>query len=542
MNKALLLCTFSLAYLSNFTYAQKIKVPKNGNQQENSRIATGTLDRGFLLHSDSVGSDGSVTIDDELIKYHAVSGTIIVHPSGWDDTAKQPDNEDGPEAAMSYVAYFKKGGSTTNRPITFIYNGGPGASSVWLHLGAFGPRRLLTSEAGHTPAAPYTLVENTYSLLDASDLVFIDAPGTGFGRIAGKSKEKAFFGIDADADAFGEFIKIFMSRFNKWNAPKYLLGESYGGLRSAVLVNQLQNNDNIDFNGVIFLSQTLSYNLSANVLKANPAYDEAYVNMLPTYAATAWYHKRIEGKQPPSLETFLRAAELFASGEYATALQAGSTLTSKQSQEIGKQLAHFTGLPVAYILKANLRVDPAGFLKMIQDESGATTSRLDSRFFGPDIDPLSKSAEYDPLSSSISSAYMSSFNDYSRKVLGYGKDRVYKPDANVSILDWNYMHQSPGTPFPVPWILNVLPDLAYAMKTNPDLKVMVNGGYYDLSTPFYEGWYEMHHLQIPESLNKNIEYYYYESGHQIYVHEESLKILHDNVAAFVKKNSTVPKK
>ena len=537
MNKAFLLYTVvSLFYLATPTYV--LKPPKPGATAIAQTPATISFDGDALLHSDSVGSNGTINIGGQSINYHAVSGTIVVHPAGWDDAAKPSNSEDSPEAAMSYVAYFKRGGSSANRPVTYIYNGGPGASSVWLHMGAFGPQRLQTSEKGHTPAAPYHIVENAYCLLDASDLVFIDAPGTGFGRIAGKNKEKAFFGVDADASAFGEFIKIFMSRFNKWNVPKYLMGESYGGLRSAVLVNNLQANDNIDFNGVIFLSQVLSYNLSANVLKANPGYDEAYVNILPSYAATAWYHNRIAGTRPKNLEEFLHDAEQFASGAYATALQVGSALGPQRKQAIAEQLAHFTGLPVTYILKANLRVEPAVFLKMLQDDNGFTTSRLDVRFFGFDMDPLSKDAEYDPLSAAISSAYMSSFNDYSHKVLGYGKDRAYKPDANVSILDWNYTHQSPGASFPVPWILNALPDLAYAMKTNPDLKIMINGGYFDLATPFYEGWYELHHLQIPESLNKNIEYHYYESGHQIYVHEKSLRKLHDNVAAFIKASST----
>ena len=439
---------------------------------------------------------------------------------------------------MFYVAYFRKGVPSADRPITFLYNGGPGSSSVWLHMGAFGPRRVVTADDSHTPAAPYRTVDNAYSLLDASDLVFIDAPGTGFSRIAGKDKEKAFLGVDPDAHAFSEFIKGFLSKYGRWNSPKYLFGESYGTPRSAVVVNQLETGNDIDFNGVILLSQILNFDLSADGPESNPGSDEAYVTTLPTYAATAWYHNRLAGARPVALEPFLAEVERFANTDYAQALQMGAELDPAREQAVAEKLAAYTGLPAAYILKAHLRIDGGMFSKELQDVSGLTTGRLDTRFSGPDMDPLSKTADYDPQSAAISSAYVSAFNDYVRKDLKFGEDKVYKPEIDVG-KDWAFTHQQPGMPMAFPGPVNVMPDLASAMKYNPQLKVMVNGGYYDLATPFYEGWYEMHHLPIPTNLQANIEYHYYQSGHMVYAHEQSLRELHDSVAGFIRRTDNL---
>ncbi len=501
---------------------------------------------GAIFTPESVTRDGVVTGEGQKSAYRAVAGTIVVHPKGWDDAVQKVVAAEGDdkakaeaagsnpraEASMFYVAYFKNGVPSANRPITFFYNGGPGSSSVWLHMGAFGPRRVVTADDTHTPAAPYTLVDNAYSLLDATDMVFIDAPGTGFSRIAGKDKEKAFWGVDPDAHAFSQFILGFLSRYGRWNSPKYLFGESYGTPRSAVVVNELETTENVDFNGVILLSQILNFDLSADGPEFNPGTDEAYIVTLPTFAATAWYHNRLPGDKPADLEAFLRQVETFANGDYAQALQAGAELDPARREAVAEQLAKYTGLPVAYILRADLRVNGGMFEKNLQDAEGLTTGRLDSRFSGPDMDPLSKESDYDPQSAAISSAYVSTFNDYVRKQLGYGEGKTYKSEINVGS-NWDAPHQPPGVPAPIAGIFNVMPDLASAMKYNPGLKVMVNGGYFDLATPFYEGWYEDHHLQIPAKLQNNIEYRYYQSGHMVYAHESALKALHDNVASFI---------
>lgn len=480
-------------------------------------------------------SKGSVTIGGNVINYDAFAGTLVVHPKGWDDVPQNavPDAKNKPaEASMFYVAYFKSDNKGAPRPLTFLYNGGPGSSTVWLHMGAFGPKRVITADDSHTPAAPYRVVNNEYSLLDVSDLVFVDAPGTGFSRIAGKDKEKAFYGVDEDAWAFGDFISQFLSKYGRWNSPKYLFGESYGTTRSAVLSNLLETERDIDLNGVILLSQILNFSLDSDFPDFNPGVDVAYELNLPTYAASAWYHHKLPGPQR-ELEPLLQEVEHFAMNDYALALAAGSSLPLDQRHAIAAKLHDYTGLPVAYIEKADLRINGGEFEKNLQDESNLTTGRLDTRFSGPTMDPLSKAAEYDPQSAAISSAYVSAFNDYVRKDLKFGENREYKPEIELFRF-WSFKHKPPGVPFPLPGAPNVMLDLATAMKYNPQLRILLNAGYFDLATPFYEGVYEMEHLPIPLDLHKNIEFKFYKSGHMVYAHEASLKEIHDNVAEFIR--------
>jgi carboxypeptidase C (cathepsin A) len=497
-------------------------------------------------------STGTVTIGGQAIAYQAVAGTFVVHPKDWDDVPRDPKTDKGSsagaeeggdaknptaEASMFYVAYFKSGGG---RPVTFFYNGGPGSATLWLHMGAFGPRRIVTATDAHTPAAPYSLINNGSSLLDATDLVFIDAPGTGFSRIAGKDKEKAFYGVDQDAYAFAEFISQFLSKYGRWNSPKYLFGESYGTPRSAVLINQLESDRSIDFNGVILLSQILNFDLSPDRPTGNPGIDLPYQTVLPTYAATAWYHQKLPGEHK-SLEALIAEVEQFAMGDYARALAAGSDLGAAERAAIADKLHQYTGLPVEYILKADLRIDGGEFRQNLRGEDGMTTGRLDSRFSGPDIDPLSQRADYDPQAAALSSAYVSAFNEYVRKDLHYGDGKIFKPSIRT-FNTWNFQHQLPGQtqqPASSRQGSNVMPDLANAMKINPNLKIQLNAGYFDLATPFYQGVYEMHHLPMPASLQANIEYKFYDSGHMVYAKDSSLKLLHENVAAFIRRTSNL---
>jgi carboxypeptidase C (cathepsin A) len=478
---------------------------------------------------------GSVTIGGNVVNYDAFAGTLIVHPEGWDDVpqnAEKDDKNKPAEASMFYVAYMKSDPKGASRPVTFLYNGGPGSSTVWLHMGAFGPKRVVTADDSHTPAAPYSVVNNDYSLLDVSDLVFVDAPGTGFSRLAGKDKEKAFYGVDQDAWAFGDFISQFLSKYGRWNSPKYLFGESYGTTRSAVLSNILETERDVDFNGVILLSQILNFSLDSDFPQFNPGIDVAYQLNLPTYAASAWYHHKLSSAHP-DLAPLLTEVEHFAMTDYAQALGAGASLPADQRHAIAAKLHEYTGLSVAYIEKADLRISGGEFSKNLQDEANLTTGRLDTRFSGPTFDPLSKEAEYDPQSAAISSAYVSAFNDYVRKDLKFGENKEYKPEIEV-FRWWSFAHKPPGVPFALPGATNVMLDLATAMKYNPQLKVLLNAGYFDLATPFYEGVYEMQHLPIPLDLQKNIEFKFYESGHMVYAHEASLKAIHDNVAEFIR--------
>ena len=491
-------------------------------------------------------TDHTVTVNGQPIAYQAVAGSITV---GWSDaydanlgldgkllpdagiTPPDPAKpDDAPATArMFYTAYFKKDAVPGSRPVMFLYNGGPGSATMWLHMGSFGPRRVITPDTEHQTAAPYTMVDNQSTLLDVTDLVFIDAPGTGFSRIMGKDKEKAFWGIDQDAHAFERFIRRFLTKYDRWNSPKYLFGESYGTPRSAVLSAALQN---VDLNGIVLLSAILSFDNSIDGPRANPGVDQAYALGLPTFAASAYYHHKLP-TQPAALEPFLTEVESFALGEYESALLQGSMLPEAQKKAIAEKLHGYTGLPVEYLLKADLRVDGGMFSKELQDSEGITTGRLDTRYKGPDFDRMSESAEYDPQSNAISSAYTTAINQYLRTELKYGRAETYKPGAySDGNFQWDMKHQIPGGfgeggP-------NVMPDLAYTMKGNPRMHVLLAGGYYDLATPFFEGMYEMHHLQIPPSLQSNISYKYYESGHMVYVNEGVLKKFHDDVASFIK--------
>jgi carboxypeptidase C (cathepsin A) len=498
---------------------------------------------------DSV-TEGTVVVGGQTISYRAVAGTITVGGTdpqdatlGFDgkplpDSGLKPADklEDGPPLArMFYVAYFKKDAPAAKRPIMFIYNGGPGSPTMWLHMGTFGPKRIVTPDTEHQEGAPYKIVPNEDSLLDESDLVFIDAPGTGMSRTFGKGKAEAFYGVDGDGHAFERFIRRFLSKYDRWNSPKYLFGESYGTPRSAVLAADLRG---VDLNGIILLSQILSFDNSVDGPNANPGVDQAYALALPTYAATAWYHHKLPN-QPPALKPFLAEVEKFALGEYMSALLQGSELSDAEKRAMAEKLHSYIGLPVDYLLRADLRVVGSEFSKELEAPEGISVGRLDTRYQGPDLDPLSQGTSYDPQSDAITSAWNTAINEYLHNDLKYAKQDTYLLSArDGGEFSWNMNHRPPGRPGgggggSSETGANVMPDLAYRMKLNPKMKILLAGGYYDLATPYFEGIYEMHHLQIPKALQSNISYHYYEAGHMIYVREDILKQFHADVAAFV---------
>ena len=490
---------------------------------------------------------GSVTVGGTAVEYCAVAGTLVVHPKDWDDAAPPPapaksDSDDSPkdtsaEASIFYVAYLKRNAEAQARPITFLFNGGPGSASLWLHMGAFGPRRVETADAGHSTPAPYHLINNDQSLLDASDLVFIDAPGTGFSRITGVDKEKSFYGVDEDAQAFAKFITAFLSKYNRWNSPKYLFGESYGTTRAAVLVNMLQTDPGVDFNGVIMLSQVLAANLYPDQPKNTPGNDLPYQLGLPTYAATAWYHHLpLDQRSTEVPASLLSQAERFAMGDYAAALAAGGSLEPAARDAVVAKLHELTTLSEDYWRAADLRVSADEFRHELLRDRGLIIGATDTRFEGHALDRLSRKARYDPSDSAIASAYVSTFNDYVHRVLKYGETRSYRPQVDDIGEKWSFMHQPPdaadNSP-PFDQTANVMLDLAHAMKMNPLLKVQLNAGYFDLLTPYFQGRYEMLHLPLPAELRTNIEYRCYSSGHMVYLAQTALTRLHDNVADFI---------
>ena len=488
-------------------------------------------------------SRGSIVLRGKRIEYTAVAGTMMIE-----------DMKNEPGAMMSYVAYFRDGGSPTTRPITFLYNGGPGSSTVWLHMGAFGPKRVVAGDAERGEPAPYPLVDNPNCPLDATDLVFIDAPGTGFGRVGVEvqklppdEREKAakqndelkkdFFGVDQDGRAFDIFITKFLTRFSRWNSPKYLFGESYGTTRSAVLAQDLASTSDIDLNGVMLLSQIFNFGLSVDNPQNDPGNYLPFVLSLPTYAATAAFHKQLPNP-PADLDSFLQTVEHFAISDYASALAQGDQLSEQDRHAIAEKMHEYIGLPAAYIEKANLRVNGGMFEHQLLADQNMTIGRLDTRYAGPSLDPLSKESEYDPQSAALSSAYVSLYNDYARNVLGFPKDQKFLPEADNLWRVWDWKHKQPGEDRAESTLAtNVIPDLAAVMKTNPRLRVAQFAGYYDLATPFYAAEYEMHHLALSPALQKNIQFDHFETGHMVYVSPEALKKLHDDVVAFIESTS-----
>ncbi|MGH9607326.1 MAG: S10 family peptidase [Terracidiphilus sp.] len=503
-----------------------------------------------------VTTQGSVEVGGQQISYTAVAGIITVASTDTDDAELGPDGKPAPGSEMAlatkdpaqgpplahmfYVAYFKTGADAEHRPVTFFYNGGPGSSTMWLHMGSLGPKSVDTNTDEHLPGAPYLLRDNPDCLLDVSDEVFIDMPGTGFGRLTGKDPGKAFWGVDQDAQAFARFITRFLTKYNRWNSPKYVFGESYGTTRSAVLANDLENR-NIDLNGVMLLGEILNFGIGAGVGGAHAGMDLPYALALPSYAATAWYHKKLS-PEPASLDSFLQGVEDFALGEYLHALALGTDLSETEKQADAEKIHEYTALPVDYVLKADLRVAPGEFEKNLDADEDMTTGRYDTRFLGPTMDPLSETAEYDPQSSAISSAYYALLNVYLRDTLNYGDGQTYIADAIFGGTRWDMTRQGRGRfGGGGGGALNVMPDLADAMKANPNLHVMLNDGYFDLATPFFAAEYEEKHLPIPQSLAKNISYNWYESGHMAYVRDSCRKLLHDRAAAFIKETEAETK-
>jgi carboxypeptidase C (cathepsin A) len=466
---------------------------------------------------ESSATDHIIKIGGQTIPYKATAQTILLK-----------DDKGEPTALVYSTAYTRSDVKDPGtRPVAFLYNGGPGSSSVWLHMGSFGPRRVITTNAAVTPPAPYKVEDNVYSLLDKTDLVFIDPVGTGFSHAVGKSQNKDFWGVDPDLKSLGRFIEIYITRANRWNSPKFLIGESYGTFRSAALANYLQDHHNIYVNGIVLISSVLDL----GTISFYPGTDSTYIYYLPSYAATAWYHKMLK-ERPEDVNAFIEDARKFAQNEYAAAMMKGDTLTDAEKADVAKKMARFTALSEDYLVRANLRVNLFQFMKELQRSRGLTTGRLDARFTGPTYDMLGEFAEYDPQETAISGAFVAAFNSYVREDLKFGADKSYQVAADFQGQNWDWKHQG-GDQFGFPGSPNVEGDLVGAMIANPRLKVEVENGIYDLATPFFATEQTMNHLGLSANLRKNIKLQYYEAGHMMYVRDEDLAKLKANVAAFI---------
>ena len=394
---------------------------------------------------------------------------------------------------------------------------------MWLHMGSFAPMRIETASPEATAPPPYHLVPNSDSLLDKTDLVFIDAVGTGYSRPLGKATGKDFWGVDQDISAFTRAIQRYVSLNKRWNSPKFLYGESYGTTRSAALVDALQDKG-MAFNGVILMSSILNYGIRI------PGYDESYVGYLPTYAAAAWYHGKIPNK-PADLKAFLEQVRAWAQGPYAAALAQGQNLPDTQLDAVAQQLAAYTGLSVQYVKEANLRVDPSRFRKELLRDQRLTLGRYDSRFTGTDPDAAGETPDYDASDSGISGAFVGAFHDYIDKQLNYHTDLDYRPTFDEISKNWDWKHKAAGVRRPLP-LAYVAGDLAHAMRTNPNLKVLSVNGYYDFATPFFITEYDLAHMNLDPSLRDNLQFLYYPSGHMIYLNTDALKHLKTDLAPF----------
>lgn len=463
-----------------------------------------------------VESDHTVTIGGQEISYKAVAGTILLR-----------DEEDKPTASIFYISYTRDGvKDRAARPLTFSFNGGPGSSSVWLHLGMLGPRRVRLAEDGGALPPPYRLVDNEYSLLDETDLVFIDPVSTGYSRAIPPKDANKFHGLREDAASVAEFIRLYITRNKRWSSPKFIIGESYGTTRAAALSGELSRRLNMNVNGIMLVSTVLNF----QTLDFNAGNDLPYILYLPSYTATAWFHKKLAPDlQRRTLSEVYDLSESFARREYQDALFAGSSLTAAQRRAIIERYAQFTGLTTNYVDKANLRVPLGRFAAELLVDENRVVGRYDSRYKGYIRDKLANRMEQDPSYEAVASAFASTFNDYVRNELKYETDIPYEVLASVGAWNWD---QSNG-------YVDVAETLAGAMTRNPFLKVHVSSGYYDLATPLFATRYTFEHLNIDPSLMGNLTMDTYTAGHMMYLNLADLKKSKVDLARFVE--AAVPK-
>ncbi|AZI44950.1 peptidase S10 (plasmid) [Deinococcus psychrotolerans] len=459
----------------------------------------------------------SITVNGQTLNYTATAGTMVL--------AEEKHNKDGEfdgnleRARIFFVAYALDDQHPEERPVTFAYNGGPGSPSLWLHLGLLGPRRVVMGDAGQLTGPPYQLTDNEFTLLTHTDLVFIDPVSTGYSRVVEGENPSDYHGFKKDVESVGDFIRLWTARAGRWLSPKFLIGESYGTLRSAGLSGYLQERHGLFLNGLMLISAILDY----ATVDTTPGHDLAYVTHLPTQVATAWYHGKL-GKQR-SLETVLREAEAFADNEYASALHLGARLTPSARRQIAQQYAQMTGLSENFVLQNDLRVPLSRFCKELLRDQELTVGRLDSRFTGIDRDAGGSSTDYDPSYSAILGPYTATLNHYVRQELHFESDLAYEVLSGRtqpwSFKDFENRH------------VRVSDTLRSAMHQNPHLKVMVAAGYYDFATPYWAMRHTFDHLQLNQQLRGNIREAYYEAGHMMYVHLPSLAQQHRDLSEFI---------
>ena len=481
-------------------------------------------------HQDNiVTTQHTITIGGRQIGYTATTGTMVLkEESEQGGEAKNENEGEKPKAELFFIAYTLDRDESISdrqhrktRPVTFSFNGGPGSSSVWLHLGLLGPRRVEMGDVDNLLPPPYDLVDNEFSLLDITDLVFIDPVTTGYSRAVEGENPKQFHNFEKDIASVGDFIRLYTTRYNRWASPKFLIGESYGTTRSAGLSGYLQERHGMYLNGIMLISSILNFQTAS----FTPGNDLPYILFLPTYTATAWYHNRLENGLQQDLRATLDEVEEFALGEYTLALMKGDALPRDEYDRIVEKLSRYTGLSQEYVKQTNLRINIFRFTKELQRDQRRTTGRIDSRFTGMDRDAAGETWEYDPSMAAIIGPYTAIFNDYARTELGFHSDLPYEILSN-RVHPWGYeTHQNQ--------YINVAEILRKAMTINPHLKVIIANGYYDLATPYFATIYTFNHMDLDESLRGNYSLAFYEAGHMMYVHMPSFEKLKADLANFI---------
>jgi carboxypeptidase C (cathepsin A) len=462
----------------------------------------------------AVATRHSASISGRTIPYTATAGTLTIR-----DVAGKP------KASIFYTAYTADGAPSSRRPVMFFYNGGPGSASLWLRMGSFGPMRLQTGNPESIRPAPFSFGANPDTLLGATDMVFIDAPGTGYSRALGDSKGSDFYGVDQDADAFSRAIIRYVTKFGRWDSPKFLFGESYGTTRSGALAYQLQDRG-MALNGVVLLSSIMNYG------RRQPGLDRDYLNYIPSYAATAWYHHKM-ANPPSTVEEAVARGRAFAQGPYAVALEKGQTIGAEERASIAHQMSALTGLTPEFIERANLRVDLSRFRKELLRNERETVGRFDSRYTGVDPDAAGESPDYDASDTAISGAFIGTLNTYLARDLGYQTNMAYRASASEEDgFKWDWNHRAPGTRQPLQTPDTAL-DLAAAMRENPYLKVLSLNGWYDMATPFFGTEYDLNHMMLEPAQQRNLEFRYYPAGHMVYLNPDALHAMRLDVERFI---------
>ncbi len=501
MKNFLLVLATLLVALNSF--AQKTNIPN----KETPELTT--------IPGEVSVTKNSVTIGGTRIDYTAASGYVDLR------------NDTGKTIAKIFFTYYRKDGEPEGkRPITFTFNGGPGSSSVWLHLGAIGPKRVQLADDGTALPPPYHYINNEYSWLDKTDLVFIDPVSTGYSRPAPGVNPSLFHGYEEDIQSVGSFIRYFLSKYERWGSPKFLAGESYGTTRAAGLSDYLQSNYRIFLNGIFLISAVLNFGTNDYYI-GNDLPAALYI---PSYTAAAWYHKKLNPTLQADMQKTLKESEQFALGEFASALLKGDALSEDEKNKVAEKMSYYTGLSKSFCLQNNLRVTEDRFYKELRRSDGLTIGRLDARFTGRDFDDAGENPDFDPSFINIDGPFTAAINDYFEKELNVKEEKPYNIFGNV--YPWNYNNVQNR-------FLNVAESLRAAMTKNPALKVYVGAGYYDFATPYFISHYDIQHLFLRPELQKNVQFHYYEAGHMYYINKPSLVQFKKDVDVFFDQTSNI---